>query len=264
MTEGARLGAAAAQWAGTHRVQAGPWWMRYRDAGEGPPLVLVHGLGCSADYWVRNGAWLAAAGHRVLAPDLPGFGRTQGPRAGLSIPAQARAIRKFAEAMDLGPAVYLGHSLSCQAVLEFAGAVPERVAGVILAAPTGDRRRKRLVHEALGFMQDIPREPFSLVPFIAEAYVRAGPVRWARTWLAGKRHDAFRAAGRVRAPGLVLVGERDPVVSNRFATSIARALRDGRAEMVPDAAHALIYNQSERFNAAVLRFADRCHAAPRA
>jgi pimeloyl-ACP methyl ester carboxylesterase len=237
--------------------------MRYRDAGEGPALVLVHGLGCSADYWVRNGAWLAAAGYRVLAPDLPGFGRTRGPRAGLSIPAQARGIRKFSEAMDLGPAVYLGHSLSCQAVLEFAGNVPGRVAGVILAAPTGDRRRKRLVHEALGFMQDIPREPLSLVPFIADAYLRAGPVRWARTWLAGKTHDAFRAAARVRAPGLVLVGERDPVVSNQFATSIARALPDGRVEMIPDAAHALIYNQSERFNAAVLRFLASAHRQAR-
>lgn len=154
-----RLARAAAEWAVTHRVDAGGWQVRYRDAGKGPPLVLVHGLGCSVDYWVRNGAWLAAAGYRVLAPDLPGFGRTDGPRAGLTIIQQAYAISVFAEAMGLGPAAYLGHSLSCQTVLELACTEPDRVSALILAAPTGDRRRKRLLREAVGFLRDIPREP---------------------------------------------------------------------------------------------------------
>jgi pimeloyl-ACP methyl ester carboxylesterase len=70
-----RLGRCAAAWSAARRVRVGDWDVRYRDAGEGPPIVLVHGLGVSADYWWRNGPPLAAAGHRVLAPDLPGFGR---------------------------------------------------------------------------------------------------------------------------------------------------------------------------------------------
>lgn len=251
--DGARLGAAAAQWAVTHRVRADGWNLRYRQAGEGPPLVLVHGLGCSADYWVKNGPWLAAAGYRVLAPDLPGFGQTEGPR-GLSIPQQAYAVSLFSEAMGLGPAAYLGHSLSCQTVLELAGTEPERVTGLILAAPTGDRRKKRLLREAVGFLRDIPREPPSLVPLILEAYVRAGPVRWMRTWFGGKWHDAFQAAARVRAPAVVLVGERDPVVAVHFARAITYAVKGARMRVIPDAAHALIYDQPDGFNLAVLQF----------
>lgn len=251
---GARLGRAAAEWARTHRAHAGGWAMRYRSAGEGPPIVLVHGLGCSADYWMKNGPWLAAAGHRVLAMDLPGFGHTDGPRA-LSIIQQAFAVSAFVETLQIGPAVYVGHSLSCQTVLELAATEPARVAGLVLAGPTGDRRRKRLLYEAIGFVQDIPREPPSLVPVIAEAYLRAGPVRWMRTWLGGKRHDTFGAAALVRAPAVVLVGERDPVSSPKFGTALARAIPGGRMQIIPDAAHAIIFDEPKGFNDAVLGFA---------
>jgi pimeloyl-ACP methyl ester carboxylesterase len=259
--DGARLGRAAAQWARTHRAHAGGWAIRYRTAGEGPPIVLVHGLGCSADYWMKNGPWLAASGHRVIAMDLPGFGRTAGPRC-LSIIQQAFAVSALVETLKLGPAVYVGHSLSCQTVLELAATEPARVAGLVLAAPTGDRRRKRLLYEAIGFMLDIPREPPSLVPVIAEAYLRAGPVRWMRTWVGGKRHDTFGAAARVRAPALVLVGEDDPVSSPKFGAALARAIPGGRMRVVPQAAHAIIFDEPAGFNDAVLGFAREIGPAP--
>ncbi|HEU0301609.1 MAG TPA: alpha/beta hydrolase [Longimicrobium sp.] len=250
---GERLARAAAQWAVTQRVRADEWSLRYRDAGEGPPLVLVHGLGCSTDYWVRNGPWLAAEGYRVLAPDLPGFGRTDGPQ-GLTILQQAYAVSVFAEAMGLGPAAYLGHSLSCQTVLELAATQPERVAALILAAPTGDRRRKRLLREAAGFLRDIPREPPSLIPIVLDAYLRAGPQRWFRTWLAGKRHDAFACAAGVSAPTVVLIGDRDPVVTVSFARAMTYAVPGARMRVLPGAAHALIYDRPASFNGAVLDF----------
>jgi 2-hydroxy-6-oxonona-2,4-dienedioate hydrolase len=251
---GAALGRAAAAWARERRVPAGGSEVRYREAGEGPVLLLVHGLGCSADYWVRNGPWLAARGFRVLAPDLPGFGRTEGPRAGLPIPAQAAAVARFADALALPPLACVGHSLSCQAVLELASAWPERVTALLLAAPTGDRRKKRLVRESVGLLRDAPREPLSLFPLIAQAYLRAGFTRWLRTWVAGKRHDAFAAAARVTAPALVLVGDRDPVVSVPFARAVARSLPRGRLAVVPGGTHALIYSTPGLFNDAVAAF----------
>jgi 2-hydroxy-6-oxonona-2,4-dienedioate hydrolase len=254
VTDGARLGAAAAEWARTRRLGAGRHPVRYREAGAGPPLLLVHGLGCSADYWVRNGPWLAARGFRVVAPDLPGFGRTPGPEGGLSIPAQAAAVVRFADALGLERASYLGHSLSCQAVLEVAASRPERVERLLLAAPTGDRRRKRLLRESVGFLLDVPREPLSLVPLIVQAYLRAGFTRWLRTWVAGKRHDAFAAAERVRAPARVLVGERDPVATVPFANALAAALPLGSVRVVPGGTHALIYSAAEAFNRSVAAF----------
>ncbi|HYW09907.1 MAG TPA: alpha/beta hydrolase [Longimicrobium sp.] len=254
MKPGEALGRAAAEWAVSRRVRAGGIDVRYREAGSGPTVVLVHGLGCSADYWWRNGAPLAAAGLRVLAPDLPGFGRTKGPWRGLDVDEQARALDAWAGALGLEPATYVGHSLSCQAVVDLAADHPGRAAALVLAAPTGDRRKKRRLREAVGFLRDVPREPLSLVPWIAEAYLRAGMVRWFMTWWAGKEHDLFGTARRVRVPSLVLVGADDPVVSERFASTVAAVLPGSRFGVIENAAHALIFDEATAFNAAVLAF----------
>ena len=254
MRPGEALGLAASQWAVTRWVEVRGRRVRYREAGSGPTLVLVHGLGCSADYWVRNGPALAAAGLRVLAPDLPGFGRTRGPWRGLSIDEQATALADWADALRLPRAAYVGHSLSCQTIVDLAADHRGRALALILAAPTGDRSEKRRIREIIGFARDIPREPMELVPWVAEAYIRAGLVRWFLTWWVAKHHDLFGTAARVPVPSRVLVGERDPVVPVRFARSVAAALPGARCQVIPDAAHALIFDEAERFNAAVLEF----------
>jgi 2-hydroxy-6-oxonona-2,4-dienedioate hydrolase len=249
------LAEAAAQWSGTRRVAVGPWRMRFREAGEGPPIVLVHGLGVSADYWYRNGPALAAAGHRVLAPDLPGFGRTAGPSGGLSISRQAGALLRWAETVGVGPAIYVGHSLSCQTILELAAYRPERVRGLVLAAPTGDPEGHRLLRQAWGLLRDVPRESLRLAVEVGAAYLRAGPVRVWRTWRKGAEEDAFRLIDRVRAPGLVVVGTRDPVVRPAFAEALARALPSGRLVWIEGGAHAVIFDPAPGFNRAVVEFA---------
>ncbi len=228
--------------------------MRYHEAGRGPCLVLVHGLGVSADYWYRNGPFLAAAGLRVLAPDLPGFGRTEGPAEGLSVSGQAAALLRWTEAVGVDSAVFVGHSLSCQTVLELAALRPERVRGLVLAAPTGDPEGHRLARQAWGLLRDVPRESLRLTVEVVSAYLRAGPVRVWRTWRKGAREDAFRHIARVRAPGVVVVGTRDPLVRPGFAESLAAALPQGELVWIEGGAHAVLFDPADRFNAAVLAF----------
>jgi 2-hydroxy-6-oxonona-2,4-dienedioate hydrolase len=249
------LGEAAAAWSVSRRVRVGEWDVHYREAGEGLPVVLVHGLGVSADYWFRNGSPLAAAGFRVLAPDLPGFGRTQGPE-GLSVAGQAEALSAFAEAKELGPAVYVGHSLSCQSALELAARAPERVRGLVLAAPTGapGTPTVRLLRQARGLLLDVAREPWTLVPFVGTAYLRAGVARVWRTWRWGTEHDPLPLLPRVRAPARVVVGTRDPVVPKEFAERLAGGLPKGRVVWIEGGAHAVHFDRAEAFNRAVVAF----------
>ena len=253
--EGSRLGEAAAAWSVSRRVRLGRREIRYRDAGTGPPIILVHGLGVSADYWVRNGPALAGAGFRVLAPDLPGFGRSDGLAGGMSIRAQADAVRAWALALDLPPAVYLGHSLSCQSILELAAVYPDSVTGLILAAPTGDGpERRRLVRQAIGLARDIFREPLPLATLVGWAYLRAGPARVLSTWRLGAKHDPLPLLDRISVPGLVVLGERDPIVDRAFADRLADGLRGGRVVVIPGTAHAVIFDGSGAFNLQVARF----------
>jgi pimeloyl-ACP methyl ester carboxylesterase len=227
--------------------------VRWREAGEGPAIVLVHGLGLSADFWWRNGPPLAAAGFRVLAPDLPGFGKTDGPDH-LSVPDQARWVTGWADALALGPAAYVGHSISCQVALQIAADAPARVTALVLAAPTGDPAPLRLLRQALGFVTDPVFEPAGLVPAVGEPYVRAGFGRWLRTWLAAGWHDAMEVARRVSAPGIVILGRHDPVVRRGFAKALADALPGGRCVVLPHGAHAVVFDAPDEFNAQVVAF----------
>jgi pimeloyl-ACP methyl ester carboxylesterase len=246
-------GDAAVAWSRERWVEAGGWRVRWREAGEGPPIVLVHGLGLSADFWWRNGPPLAAAGFRVLAPDLPGFGKTDGPPH-LSVPDQARAMADFADAIGLGPAAYVGHSVSCQAVLELAATEPARVGALVLAAPTGDPAPLRLLRQVAGFVSDPVFEPLGLIPTVGEHYLRAGIGRWLRTWVASGSHDALETAKRVAAPGIVIVGKHDPVVRRGFAEALAEALPGGRCVVLERGAHAVVFDAADGFNAEAVRF----------
>ena len=248
-----REGETAVAWARERWADVAPWRVRYREAGDGPALVLVHGLGLSADFWWRNGPPLAAAGFRVLAPDLPGFGKTEGPPS-LSVPEQTRWVAAWADAIGLGPAAYAGHSISCQAVLELAATEPARVTALVLAAPTGDPAPLRLLRQAAGFVADPVFEPLGLIPTVGEHYLRAGFGRWLRTWAKAGSHDAFAAARRVRAPGIVILGKHDLVVRRGFAQELAKALPGGRCVVLEHGAHAVVFDAPEEFNAEVVRF----------
>lgn len=195
------LGNATMAWAGTRRIPVAEFSVRYREAGRGPVVVLVHGLGMSADYWFRNGPALAAAGFRVLAPDLPGFGQTSRLATGLSVPQQAEALLDWARAMRLPPAVYVGHSLACQSVLEMAARSPETVRALVLAAPTGSGGGvRRALRQLAGLLVDATREPLSLFPVVLRDYLRAGP---------GAGRDGGSGPGR--AGGVrTHAGTRDP------------------------------------------------------
>src|SRR5438309_11835033 len=102
--------------------------------GAGPTMVLVHGLGGSHANWLAVGPALAAHA-RVLAPDLPGFGRT--PLAGRSarVRANVELLDRLLDAVDGRPAVLVGNSMGGLIAMMEAEARTEKVAGHVLAAP---------------------------------------------------------------------------------------------------------------------------------
>ncbi len=106
-----------------------------------PPLVLVHGFGAGSGHWRHNAAALAAAGWRVLAIDLIGFGASSQPGLQPNRPLDnrlwARQLQGFLEQVVQGPAVLVGHSLGGLVVLSCAVFFPGWVRGVV-AAPLPD------------------------------------------------------------------------------------------------------------------------------
>lgn len=102
---------------------------------DGPVFVLVHGLGGRWQHWAENIPELAEHG-RVVAVDLPGFGRSGRPAGGYSFDAFADAIAELVEHLNLPPVVLVGHSLGGPLAVRFAHRHREKVAAIVLAAGT--------------------------------------------------------------------------------------------------------------------------------
>ncbi len=104
----------------------------YDDQGAGgPPLVFVHGFACTHDDWQAQVAFFQSQ-YRVIACDLPGHGASEPPPDQGSVESLGGALASLLEALDLPPAVLVGHSMGCRIIMQATLNAPERVAKLIL------------------------------------------------------------------------------------------------------------------------------------
>jgi pimeloyl-ACP methyl ester carboxylesterase len=108
----------------------------YRTAGDGPPVVLVHGMLNSSRHW-RSVALALAATHTVIAPDLHGHGHSAGPVGDYSIGAHAAGIRDLLSRLGVDRATIVGHSLGGGIAMQFFYQFPERVERLGLVSSGG-------------------------------------------------------------------------------------------------------------------------------
>lgn len=229
--------------------------VRLLERGSGRPLVLVHGLGLTATVWEPHFDRLAGAGYRVLAPDLPGFGHSEGPWTGLSVGSAAAWLERLADRLDVRQAAWVGHSMAAQHIVRLAVSSPGRVAALILAAPTG-RSGRHLLRQPLGLLATALQERPRLVASVMRRYFLS-PTATVGTWLRSQPHDMALEAPRVTAPTLLVAGERDTVVTQPFLDLLLRVFGDAELRRVPDATHAVAIEAVDPFTDAILGFLGR-------
>ncbi len=105
-------------------------------AGSGPAILLIHGIGDSADSWLDVIPGLASD-HTVIAPDLLGHGQSDKPRADYSIAAYANAMRDLLAVLDIERVTVVGHSLGGGVAMQFAYQFPERCERICLISTGG-------------------------------------------------------------------------------------------------------------------------------
>jgi pimeloyl-ACP methyl ester carboxylesterase len=210
----------------------------------GPPMVLVHGLGVSSRYLLPTARALERK-LTVYAPDLPGSGKSETPAEPLDLRALAEILLRWLDVMKLERASFLGNSMGCQVLVELALLAPDRVDRLVLTGPTVDPQWRSFAKQIPRWLLEIVREPLKLLPTLIRDYLRFGPLRFFRTGRFAIADRMEEKLSRIRAPTLVVRGARDAFVSTKWIERIARLLPNGRAVVVPNAAHAVTYSAPE-------------------
>jgi pimeloyl-ACP methyl ester carboxylesterase len=217
-------------------------------------VVLVHGLGVSSRYFVPLARRLEAR-NAVLAPDLPGHGRSATPPRALDIPPLADALGEWLDVAGMPAATLVGNSLGCQIAVDLAVRAPARVLRLVLVGPSMDPGAPSLARQAVRLGQDALREPIGLVLSATRDYLRMGPRRVLATARFGLADPLVGKLDRVGQPALVLRGGRDPIVSQGWAEEVARRLPGGRLVVLPRAPHAAHWDEP----GAVARLVEEFH-----
>lgn len=222
-------------------------------AAGGPPIVLVHGLVVSGRYMVPLLEELARS-HAVYAPDLPGFGRSEGPAHAPDVAGLADALAAWMRAVGLRKAALVGNSMGCQVIVELTLRHPELVERVVLQGPTMDPRARSAPRQIGRLLIDTTREPPSLTAIEGLDLLRAGVIRSWRTFRHALKDPIEEKLPRVSVPALVVHCSRDRISPQSWAEEVARLLPDGRLVVLPGTAHAANYAAPTEFARAIRSF----------
>jgi pimeloyl-ACP methyl ester carboxylesterase len=247
--------------AGDHLLRS-LWWkvdglpMHARVANDAPrpaapPVVLVHGLGVSGAYFVPA-AQLLAADFAVYVPDLPGHGLSATPAAPPDIAGLARALIAWMDGADIGRASLVGHSMGCQIVVEAALRHPERIARLVLIAPVTDPAARSIPQQLGHLVESSIFERLALVPQVIKDYLRVGTriIPELRSTLS---YPIETKLPEVRAPVMLIRGERDSIAPQAWVDEAARLLR-APVHVIPRWSHAVHYSAPAEVVAAMRPF----------
>lgn len=227
--------------------------MHYRVLGEGPPVVLVHGLSGSSRWWRRNLRALTRR-HQVYALDLSGYGSARRQRA-LSVRESAALIADWLEAEGLQRITLIGHSMGGHICIRVAAGHPQRIENLVLVCASG-LLKASAYRTALNLPRALITGRKRFVPRILTDALLAGPLNLWRSASDLLKDSVQDCLPLITARTLVVWGERDALVPLQLGELLARSIAGARLEIIPHAGHVVMVDAPEAFNAAVLGFVD--------
>ncbi|MFO1108199.1 MAG: alpha/beta hydrolase [Bradyrhizobium sp.] len=224
-----------------------------------PAVVMIHGAGFDHSTWALHSRWFAHHGYSVLAPDLPGHGRSGGKPLP-TIADMADWIAALLDAVKAPKAKLVGHSMGSLIALETAARHPAKVSGLSLigtaatmtvgpdllkAAEANDPAAIDMVSIwGLGFSAELGG---SLAPGL---WMHSGAQRVLQNCRPGvlfndlaacnAYQNALTAAAGITVPTTVILGERDMMTPARAGKALAAAVPNARTVVLPGAGHIMM------------------------
>jgi pimeloyl-ACP methyl ester carboxylesterase len=253
----------------------------YRVAGNGPCVVLIHGVGMQASIWQQQIDVLAKR-HRVVAYDMLGHGGSSLPPKDCTLADYADQLLALFDELEIGRAAVIGHSMGALVALEFAVSHPDRVSAV--AALNAVFRRSDLEKAAVG-QRAAQLDDATAVTFAGPAIARwfgdpvpaalSGVADQARRLLDAVDPEGYRRSYRLFAtadaahkdrlatlsvPALFLTGTDDPNSTPAMSQAMADLVPNGRAEILPGQRHMVSLTDPDAVNRLLLDFLNAAFA----
>ena len=257
--------------------------IHYLVAGEGPPIVFLHGLGASSITWQENVGPLSER-FTVYAPDIPGHGDSVKLGVDYNTDAGVSLILGFLDAVGTPAAALAGSSMGGLIALLTALRHPERVShlvlintagfgretasylrvmslpllGELLEGPT-HRSAKAMMRLVFGPRKEYPEELFQ--ELVRTRSLPGGRDAVLKSLRQGvdifgmkRRYRLLHRLQELQMPLMIVWGALDPVFPSKHAYAAAEAAPQARFLFFPDAGHWPHMEEAERFNAEVTAF----------
>jgi pimeloyl-ACP methyl ester carboxylesterase len=234
-----------------------------RGARDAQPLLFIHGWGVSSAAFSEFFDRLAEH-YRVIAPDLPGFGRSQASGAPVSYSGFADVLAGLLDDLEIERAHVAGISMGGGIALTLAAHYPERVRALVLMAPTGCPEVS-LPTLAWNRICEFAEQAFSpagahgraLVAKTFMANLLGHPASLAVTVRMVASRNIVEDARRIRAPTLLLWGERDRTIPPRLAPAFLDRLANASLQVMPDTFHEMATSRPDETAAIIHGFIRR-------
>ena len=223
-------------------------------AGEGRPIVLIHGLSGSRRWWRYNLPALEAVG-TVYVVELVGFGSVRRWQRAIGVQEAASLVAAWLDDLKMHGVTLIGHSMGGQISLRVAALRPNRVSRLVLAAASG------LLHRAwwkvAAHLPDAMRRGrLDFVPTILADGARAGLPNLVRSGRDLLSDDVTDLLPTIEQPTLVIWGGQDVLLPPDLGQRLAAGIRQSRLVLLPRAGHVLMVDAAADFNREVLAFLD--------
>ncbi|MDU5780590.1 MAG: alpha/beta hydrolase [Pantoea sp.] len=255
----------------TQRLSNSQMRVSYLEAGQGAPLVLIHGVGMNAEVWYPQIEALSAR-FRVIALDMPGHGESDAFSRPVSLPDYVAWLAEFLDQRPEARFAVAGHSMGALIAAGLAIDYPERVSHAIVMS--GVYRRSDAARQAvLRRAQELAAGSADLDSPLArwfgdderEAALRERVGRWLQQVNLQGYADAYQAFAsgdevyadrwdEMACPVLVLTGELDANSNPQMARAMAAAAPQGQAIVVANARHMVSLTDAERVSQEMMTF----------
>jgi pimeloyl-ACP methyl ester carboxylesterase len=239
----------------SRRIDLPPYTFWESRAGSGPPVVLLHGLGGSSDWW-RHNVDVLAERYLVSTVDLVGFGRNRFFLRNSKLPLRfddiAALLARWIESSFDEPVHLVGNSMGGQIAIHLAASRPELVRSLILVDSTGiPFEITPGVHIA---NLALPYGWRSFFLILTRDLFRAGPTALSVAFARLLRDDVRPLMRTLTMPVLLIWGESDPLVPLTYARQMVAEMPNATLRVIPRAGHIPMWENPRAFNEALLSF----------